>query len=116
MGVHPQNLPIVVPKRTIAGILSNVQANYQPPVGDIMTRYIIPSSVGPDDYVQNIINQTIEIITNSVRTEMEMAQNNEKLTIWTTVYGDFNEHKLRQHPPIKVLNKRPNPFQFHMNY
>ena len=45
-----------------------------------------------------------------------MEENNRKLTIWTTVYGDFNAHQLRQHAPIKVLNKRPNPMEFHMRY
>ena len=116
MGVDPQNRPIKVPDSTICGVISQVQIAYQPPVGDIYTRYIIPTGLGPKDYIQDIINRSIEIITNTVRTEMEMDQNNQKLTIWTTVYGDFNEHQLRQHPPIKVLHKRPDPLQFNMNY
>ena len=41
---------------------------------------------------------------------------NEKLTIWTTLLGDFNEHGLRQYPPIKLRNKRPDPMLFHMRY
>ena len=45
-----------------------------------------------------------------------MEENNKKLSIWTTVYGDFNAHGLRQHPPIKIRKKRPDPFQFHMRY
>jgi hypothetical protein len=116
MGVDPQNRPIIVPDNTICSVISQVQVKYQPPVGDIHTRYIVPTGIGPQDYIQNIINQSIEIITSTVRTELEMDQNNQKLTIWTTVYGDFNEHQLRQHAPIKVLHKRPDPMQFNMNY
>ena len=116
MGVDPKNRKIVVPDTTICGIISQCYDNYRPPTGDIFSRYTIPTGQGEVDSVQNIINQTIEIITSQVRTTLEMEQNNEKLTIWTTVLGDFNEHKLRSHAPIKVLNKRPNPMEFHMNY
>jgi hypothetical protein len=115
-GVDPQNKRIVVPDDIICDVISGCYDNYRPPTGDIFSRYIIPNDKGPNDNVQNIINQAIELITMQVRNTMEMNQNNEKLTIWTTVLGDFNEHKLRQHAPIKVLKKRPAPMQFNMNY
>jgi len=116
MGVDPQNRKIVVSDTVIGNMLSNIYQAYRPPTGDIHSRYIVPSGINPESMVQDIINQTIETITNSVRNESEMAENNSKLTAWTTVYGDFNEHQLRQHAPIKILNKRPNPFEFHMRY
>ena len=116
MGVDPQNRPIVVPTPNICGLMSEVYQAYRPPTGDIHTRYNIPSGTGPQSQVQNMIDQVIEIITNNIRYSLEMEENNRKLTIWTTVYGDFNEHGLRRHAPIKVLNKRPNSFEFHMNY
>tara|TARA_Y100000389_G_C17420518_1_gene496402 strand:+ start:336 stop:836 length:501 start_codon:yes stop_codon:yes gene_type:complete len=116
MGVDPQNRPIVVPPQAICGILSEVYASFRPNTGDIFTRYNIPSGTGPQNYVQDLIDQTIEIITNNISYSIGMEENNKKLTIWTTVYGDFNQHGLRQHAPIKVLNKRPNPMEFHMRY
>ena len=116
MGVDPKNRPIMVPLTTICGIMSEVYQSYRPPTGDIYSRYIVPSGTGPQSYVQNMIDQVIEIITSNVRNSLEMEENNRKLTIWTTVYGDFNEHGLRQHAPIKVLNKRPNPMEFNMKY
>jgi hypothetical protein len=116
LGVDPKNRPIVVPDTTICGIMSEVYQSYRPPTGDIYGRYNVPSGTGPESYVQNMIDQTIEIITSDIRNNLEMEENNRKLTIWTTVYGDFNEHGLRAHPPIKVLNKRPNPMEFHMRY
>lgn len=116
MGVDPQNRPIIIPNNTICGIISQVYYSFRPATGDIFSRYTIPTGTGNTSYVQDIINQSIEIITNNVRTTLEMEQNNEKLTVWTTVYGDFNEHGLRQHAPIKVRNKRPDPMQFNMNY
>jgi hypothetical protein len=114
-GIHPQNRPIIVPHDIIANVLSNIFQNYRPPTGDIYSRYNIPSGRS-DNMVQEIIDQTIELITSQLRTEYTMLENNSKLTVWTTVYGDFNEHFLRAHPIIKIREKRPNPMEFNMNY
>jgi hypothetical protein len=51
-----------------------------------------------------------------VKGNLGMDDNNSKLTIWTTVLGDFNEHGLQSHPKIKLREKRPAPLQFNMNY
>lgn len=115
-GVDPENRPIVVPDTTICSVMSDVYDSYRPPTGDIHSRYIVPSGTSSESYVQNMIDQTIEIITSDVKNNLEMEEHNRKLTIWTTVYGDFNDHGLRQHPPIKLRNKRPAPMQFNMNY
>tara|TARA_X000000950_G_C13801392_1_gene613676 strand:- start:198 stop:698 length:501 start_codon:yes stop_codon:yes gene_type:complete len=116
MGIDPQNRPIVVPDSTICNIMSSVQESYRPPVGDIYSRYIIPTGENAVSMMQNMIDQVIEIITSDIRNNMIMEQNNKKLTKWTTLYGDFNAHNLRAHAPIKILEKRPNPFEFHMRY
>lgn len=116
MGVDPKNRPIVVPAKTICGVMSDIYDSYRPSTGDIYTRYNVPSGQGPSSHVQNMIDQVIEVITNDIRVNMEMEENNRKLTVWTTVYGDFNQHGLMQHPKIKVRNKRPNPMEFHMRY
>ena len=115
-GVDPNNRPIIVPNKTICNIMDSVYYSFRPPTGDIYGRYNVPTGMGPEDYVQSMIDQTIEIITNTVRNEMMMEENNRKLTAWTTVYGDFNQHGLRAHPEIKILKKRPTPFQFQMHY
>lgn len=116
LGVDPQNRPIIVPDSTICSVMNDIYSSYRPPTGDIYTRYIVPSGIGTESYVQNMIDQVIEIIVSDIRNNIGMEENNRKLTAWTTVYGDFNEHQLRQHPPIKVRNKRPAPMQFHMHY
>lgn len=115
-GVDPQNRPIVVPNKTICSVMNDIYSSYRPPTGDIYSRYIIPSGISSESYVQSMIDQTIEVIVSDVSNNLEMEENNKKLSVWTTVYGDFNEHGLRQHPPIKVRHKRPNPFEFHMHY
>ena len=115
-GVDPDNRPIIVPDKTICDMMSSIYNTYRPPTGDIYSRYIIPSGTNSDDYVQNMIDQTIEVITSDVRNNLGMDEINQNLTIWTTVYGDFNRHGLRQVPPIKIRNKHPAHFQFHMNY
>lgn len=115
-GVDPQNRSIIVPDSTIRSVMNDIYKNYRPPTGDIYSRYTIPSGTSTVSYVQNMIDQTIEVITSEVRNNLEMEENNKKLSIWTTVYGDFNAHQLRQHPPIKIRNKRPQPMAFQMNY
>lgn len=115
-GVDPQNRPIIVPDKTICSVLDSVYNNFRPATGDIYARYNIPSGVNPENYLQSIVDQTIEIIVSDVKNNMLMEQNNSNMSVWTTVLGDFNEHGLQQHPKIKVRNKRPTPMQFHMRY
>lgn len=115
-GVDEQNRPIIVPNKTIIGVMNDIYESYRPETGDIYSRYVVPSGTTSESYVQNMIDQVIEIITSDVRNNLEMEENNKKLSIWTTVYGDFNEHGLQQHPQIKIRNKRPTPLMFNMNY
>lgn len=107
--------PILVPNKTICNVLSEVYDTYLPKIGDIMTRYVISPSQ-TDDYIRDIIMQTIEIIVSDVRNNLEMEKANNKLTIWTTVLGTFNPHGLRSHGPLKINNRHPNMMEFNMNY
>ena len=115
-GVDPKNRRIIVPDKTISSIMNAVKSDYRPPIGDIHSRYIVPSGINSESYVQNMIDEVIEIITSDVRNNVGMEEANSKLSIWTTVYGDFNKHGLQAHAPIKIRNKRPTPMQFNMNY
>jgi len=117
-GVDPQNRPIIVPDHIISNVMDSVYNTFRPETGDIYARYNIPSSEqdSSESYVQNMIDQTIQIITADVKNNLEMEECNSKLSIWTTVLGDFNEAGLQSHPQIKIRNKRPTPFQFQMNY
>ena len=114
-GVDPNNKKIVVSDQNIINIMNSIENGYRPETGNIYTRYTI-SNKNSQDYIEEMIQQTIEVITNNIKSSIEMEIQNSKLTVWTTVLGDFNENGLRSHPPIKVLNKRPNPMQFNMNY
>jgi hypothetical protein len=114
-GVDPRNRKIVVPDQTIINVMNGIEYSYRPETGDIYSRYNVPKS-GPIDDIQEMINQSIELIVSDVRNNLEMDQNNQKLTAWTTILGDFNEQGLRSYPPIKIRNKHPNHFQFNMNY
>lgn len=114
-GVDPKGRPIIVPDETICNVMSEIYDSYRPQTGDIFTRYVVPNGQS-EDYIQKMINQVIEIITNDVKVNLGMEEWNSKLSIWSTLYGDFNSQGLRQHPPIKILRKRPKPMAFHMNY
>ena len=115
-GVDPENRSIIVPKKTIWSVMNDIYNSYTPPTGDIYSRYIISPGSRFDSYIQNMIDQVIELITSDVRNNLGIEEHNRQLTIWTTVYGDFNQHGLRQVPPIKIRNKHPAYGQIHMRY
>lgn len=114
-GVDPKNRSIIVPDENICKVMDGVFQGFRPAIGDIFTRYIIPNDE-QTDLVQSMIDQTIEIITNHIRGNIGIDENNFKLSAWVQVYGDFNPHNLTQTPPIKILGKRPATMQFNMNY
>lgn len=115
VGVDEEGRKIVPSERITEGALYGVFENYRPVTGDIYGKYTVNNENSRDDY-SYIVDQTISLLVRGIRNDLEMQQNNAKLTIWTTVLGDFNEHGLRQHAPIKVRNKRPDNFLFHMRY
>ena len=115
MGVNKDNLPIIVPDKTICSVMSAVYENFRPETGDIFGRYNIPKT-RESNYVQRMIDQVINIITTDVKVNLGMDECNQKLSIWTTVLGDFNKHGLRSHSKIKLKERRPMPLMFNMNY
>ncbi len=115
MGVDKYNRPIIVPDKTIQSVMSSVYNNFRPEIGDIFGRYNIPKA-NDVDHIQMMIDEVINIITTDVKVNLGMDECNEKLTVWTTVLGDFNEHGLRSHPKIKLRENRPMPLMFNMNY
>jgi myosin-crossreactive antigen len=107
-GVDKCGRPIVVPDKTICNVIDDIYQNFTPAFGDIYTRYSIPK-LQPTNYVQDIIDQTIEVIVSDVKANLGMEQCNASLNVWdATLLGDFNKHGLRQYAPIKTLNKRTN--------
>ena len=114
-GVDKQNRRIIIPNKTITNVMSDVYENFKPATGDIYSRYTIPGS-GNSNYLQTMIDQVINIITTDVKVNLGMDECNSKLSIWTTILGDFNEHGLRRHAPIKLRERRPMPMAFNMNY
>jgi hypothetical protein len=107
LGVDPQNRPIVVPDAMICNVMSQIYQAFRPAVGSIYSRYTIPSGE-PENYVQDMIDQVIEIIVSDIRNNLELEECNSKLTAWTTVLGDFNTKGLRSHSKIKVREKNTN--------
>lgn len=114
-GVDVKNRKIVVPNHLIINVMTSVQQKYRPSVGDIYTRYnVVPEQ--PEDTYQKWIDITIETIVSQVRNMFGMQEANSKLSIWTSVLGDFNPHGLRQYTKIYTREKRPTPLQIHMHY
>ena len=115
MGVDDQGRRIVPSERIVESALLGVFNNYRPNTGDIYGKYTVVNENSRDDY-SYIVDQVISLLVRNIRNDLEMQYNNSKLTVWTTLLGDFNEHGLRQYAPIKVRNKRPDPMLFHMRY
>jgi hypothetical protein len=115
IGLDEKGRKIVPTDNVVEAALQGVFNNYAPNTGDIYGKYTVLNDDNRDDY-NYVVNQTISLLVRGIRNDLEMQQNNSKLTIWTTLLGDFNEHGLRQHAPIKLKNKRPDPMLFHMKY
>lgn len=114
-GVDTQGREIRVTKDVVVKALDNITQGYIPEVGDIYGRYSIVDENRRSD-VSAIVNMTINFIASAVKTDLEVQEANHKLTVWTTVLGDFNEHGLRRHDIIKIRERRPDPMMFNMNY
>lgn len=109
----------LVSESTIANVVDNLHINYRPTNISPFTRFTQVPLVNPfDDAWQNILLQAAEVIAAQVNADLGLRQESSRLTRWTgTLYGeDVNTHQLRQFAPIKLMQKRPSPFQFHMRY
>ena len=107
--------PIIVTDRVIGHVMSQIYIGYRPETGSIYSRYTIPSP-GVVNYVQDMIDRSIEFITSHISSQYGMIENNSKLSIWDTVLGDFNKQGLRSHDIIKTRERRPDPMMFFENY
>lgn len=115
-GVDANGRRIIPSERVVVTALFGIFREHAPRTGDIYGRFLVVDDSKRDDYAY-IIDKTISLLVQGIRDDLGMAEQNQKLTIWTTVLGDFNEHGLRQHPPLKINNgKRPDPMLFHMRY
>ena len=109
-GVHSQGKDIIIPDLRIVEVINTAYISYNPPTGFDAPTFTLKS------YTDSLIKQVIERIVFDVTNTLAIEDNNYKQTVWTTVLGDFNQHQLRSHAPIKLKNKRPNSFQFNMKY
>ena len=107
-GVSDDGRSIIVPINTIAHVISQVYESYTPQVGSIYSRYIQGEPESSRNDIRDIEDRSINIIVSQIRNEMIVAQNNKRLTIWNTLYGDFNKEGLRAHSNIKIRKRRPN--------
>ena len=57
---------------------------------------------------------TISYIVNYIKDEYQTEAQNKKLSVWVNNFGE--ETGLRQHAKIKLREKGPNRFVFHMHY
>lgn len=94
-GVHPEGKNIIVPTDKIISVMDSIwYNNYR-------------------DY-ESLTMMTISYIVNYIQSEYQMEQQNKKLSIWVTNFGE--ETGLRQHSQIKLRERGPNRFVFNMNY
>lgn len=119
-GVHPSGRPILVPIESIANVMTSILESQPPRIGDIFTRYTLantyPDGLPKRNDVVEVTERTIEIITEQIRNEIQAEEANKKLTIWNTLYGDFNPVGLRQHAPIKLKERNYKRPMFNMKY
>lgn len=101
---------IIIPDKRIIEVMNTVFLSFVPGKGFDAKQFT------PVQYVESMIKQTIERIVYDVENTLLLEQCNMQKTVWTSVLGDFNNHKLRSHAPIKINNRHPNRMQFNMHY
>ena len=107
--------PIVVSDRVIAHVMSQIYEKYRPQLGDMYTMLTIQAAEPRDD-LKLLTDLVVETIYKNIVEETQMEENNKRLTVWTSVLGDFNEHGLRQYTTIKTVKDNINKVRFNMNY
>ena len=105
---------VIVPCDKITHVMNAIYDSFRPSTGDIHTRYSIPTE--DKTYLQDLVDQTINVIVRSVRDHLQTEDRNRQLSVWSSVYGTFNKHGLLAHQPIKILNKHPRKGLFNENY
>lgn len=108
-GIDEKGREIVLPDKRIFEVMNTVYSSYSFPTG-------FDATISKEKYIQNMIGDVIARIVYDVKNTVQYEQCTNKYTIWTSLYGDFNKEKLRQHAPIKILKNRPNSFEFNMKY
>jgi len=94
-GVHPLGKNIIVPNKTIISVLDSHYTNYKRDT-------------------DALIMMTISYLVEYIKSEYQIEEQNKSLNIWITNFPESSG--MRQHPEIKLRNKRPTPFQFHFTY
>ena len=94
-GVRKDKKHIIVPTDTIISVMDSFYKNTYRDV-DKLTMMVI------------------SYISDYIRTEYEMEQQNNNLSAWVQQYTP--DTTLQQVPKIKLREKRPTPMEFHMHY
>ena len=113
--VRSDGRPIIVSDRVISHVMSQIYDKYRPQLGDMYTMLTIPAD-HPRDDMKLLTDLVVETIYRNIVTETQMEENNKRLTVWTSVLGDFNEHGLRQYSTIRINKDNINKVRFNMNY
>lgn len=115
-GIDPKNRKIIVPNHIIKSVMDQIYIAYRPQTADIYSRFTIPTSFDSNNNLQELIDQTIEVIVSDVKANLTMEYNNSKLTVWDTILGDHNAQGIKSHSQIKIRNRHPDYMQFFENY
>lgn len=110
--------PIKVTEKVIRNVMETIFQNNRPQaIGDIYSRYHMTGLDCEHTFdINKMVHEVIETIYNYIKNEVEMEKCNNSMNIYNALYGTFNDHGLLAHPPIKLLEKRPQPMQFNMRY
>jgi hypothetical protein len=113
--LRPFGLNVRVTMEVIGGLFSDLIRSQNPVLGDIHTRYTIPQA-DPRNDAKSLTVQAINRLVNEILGEQQQACCNSKLSVWSTVKGDFSAYGIRSHAPIRVKKNDHLKGVFMMNY
>ena len=117
VGAHPEGKRIVVSPKTVLAAMNFVYLEYRKPVGDIRGGEQVVDYSKRDD-LQAIINRTISLIVSDVQNELGIIANNQKFSIWSNSFGDYNPWGVTffDQQNIKLNERRNTNLLFNMRY
>jgi hypothetical protein len=104
----------LVSHQQVEDMVSSCFTNYRPTNISPFTRFTqlpVEDSVDPCVFIWT---EACDTLSNQIRADLGMREEAKKLSRWTAKL-DGTQGLLR-HSAIKVRNKRPDPFQFHMKF
>lgn len=106
-----------VPLETVGRVVGSVFAAYRPLNVNPASRYVVaPGGAEWDDAWQRVLREAAALLSSGVRDDLDTRRHNATLSRAEATLLGVDDSPLRAHAPLKLRERRPQPFLFHMRF